>query len=90
MSMTFEELSRCKGTQGSLKQTANTTGVSSTSIKRLRIVLMKNSYRDFQYSIFVKRVFLEPQWFYYSCLKSQKTILDYYFNNNNCYNGISV
>ena len=34
---------------------------------------------------FVKRVFLEPRRLY-SCLKSQKTISDYYFNSNNCYN----
>ena len=31
----FEELSRCKQTQGSLKQTSDVTGLSHTSIKRL-------------------------------------------------------
>ena len=39
-------------------------------------------------SFFVKSFFLEPRWLY-SCLKPQKTIHDY-FKNNNCYNGAFV
>ena len=38
---------------------------------------------------FVKSFFSEP-WWLYSCLKSQKTIPGYYFNNNNCYNRTPV
>ena len=80
----FEELNRCKRTHGSLKRTAVSTGVSRTSMKRLWIVLMTNSSRNSQSSFFIKRFFSEPRWLY-SCLKSQKIILDYYFNKN-CYN----
>ena len=32
----FEDLNKCKRTEGSLKRTADVTGVSRTSIKRLR------------------------------------------------------
>ena len=32
----FEEVSRCQRTQGPLKRTSDVTGVSHTSIKRLR------------------------------------------------------
>ena len=84
-----EELNRCKWTHGSLKKTADATRVSHTRIKRLQIVLMTNSSRHSQSSFFVKRFFSEPQWLC-SCLKWQKTILDYYFNNNNDYDGTSV
>ena len=49
------------------------------------IVLMTNSSRHSQSFFLVKRFFSEPRWVY-SCLKSQKTISDYYFNSNNCYN----
>ena len=58
----FEELNRCKWIQRSLKQTADATGVSRTSIKRLWIVVMTNSSRHSQSSIFVKTLFSEPQW----------------------------
>ena len=78
----------CKQTQGSLKWTADATVVSRTSIKRIQInliVLITNSSRHSQFSFFIRKFFSVPQWFY-SCLKLQQTILDYYFNNNNCNN----
>ena len=83
----FEELGRRKRTEGSLKRTSDATKLSLTSIKRLRInliVLMTISYRHSQSSFFVERFSSKP-WWLYSCLKSQKTIPGYYFNNN-CYN----
>ena len=86
----FEELGRRKRTEGSLKGTSDATKLSRTSIKRLRInliVLMTISCRHSQSSFFVERFFSKP-WWLYSCLKSQKTIPGYYFNN--CYKIRSV
>ena len=83
----LEELNKCKRTQKSLKRTADATLVSCTSMKRLLIVLMTNSSSHSQSSFFVKRFFQNHGGYIASCLKFQKTILDYYFNNNNCYNG---
>ena len=62
MSDYFEELSRHKHTQGSLKQTSDATGLSCTNIKRVMIrinliVLMTNSSRHSQ-SFFFDKVFL--------------------------------
>ena len=49
---------------------------------------LMNSSRHSQSSFFVKRFFSVSHWLY-SCLKSQKTIPDYYFNSSNCYNRTS-
>ena len=46
-------------------------------------------YRKRKLRLFVKRFFSEPRWLY-SCLKSQKTISDYYFNSNNYCNRTSA
>ena len=48
------------------------------------IVPMTISCRHSQSSFFAERFFSKP-WWLYSCLKSQKMIPGYYFNNN-CYN----
>ena len=51
----FEELGRCKQTEGSLKRTCDATGLSRSSINLT--VLMTNNFRHFQFSFFVKRFF---------------------------------
>ena len=76
----FEELGRRKQTEGSLKQTSDATKLSRTSIKRL----WKEKLSTY-FSFLLCRKVLSKQWWLYSCLKSQKTIPGYYFNNN-CYN----
>ena len=50
-----------------------------------KLIVTTNSFRHSQSSIFVKRFFSERQWLY-SCLKSQKTIPDYYFYNEISHN----
>ena len=69
--------------------------LASRGYRKRKLILVELRFqpqqRDSRHSqsYFVKRSFSEPWWFY-SCLKSQKTIPDYYFNNNNCYNRTSV
>ena len=77
----FEELGRRKRTEGSLKRTSDATKLSRTSIKRL---LKEKLSTYLSFPSLSKRFFSKP-WWLYSCLKSQKTIPGYYFNNN-CYN----
>ena len=76
----FKEIHRCRRTQGSLKELL---------MPREFHVPASRVYRKRKLRLFVKRFFSEPQWLY-SCLKSQKTKYDYYFNSYNYYNRTSV
>ena len=75
----FEEVSRRQRTQGALKRTADATGVSRTRIKRLR--KQKVDTGGAAFSIPTKRYRVSRRLLVddYSCLKSQKTISDYYY-----------
>ena len=68
----FEEIHRCQRTQGSLKELL---------MPQEFHVPASRGYGNRKLRPFVKRFFSEPRWLH-SCLKSQKTISDYYFNSN--------
>ena len=76
----FEEIHRCQRTQGSLKELLMPQEFHLPASR---------GYRKRKLTLFIKRFFSEPRWLY-SCLKSQKTKSDYYFNSNNYYNRTSI
>ena len=88
----FKELNRCQWTQRPLKRTADATGVSCTSIKRLRkekLTLVELLFLT-QSSFFVKRFFSEPWWFIVALNCKRQYLIIILICSNNCYNRTSV